>query len=591
MDKDAVHDPELPGVRTYQKDALPEGGDLSFGGIKLTMPEKAVDATPHRTEERRSGGGHSKQLFDVERAFNNDAVQEGTIVTDRKQRHVSIGTLLKSAVTEWWGNTQKSVELSIDKLEFLKEEKEPTIESAEARAHIIQEAAKHAQQVPRDDHTIVVEKIRTFAHDAEVATGKPFIIKEPVDTTSSHWLQPVPAKESVSPAPTPTEPKPTLDMRTSVVAPTTLRQTSPLSAYAPLPKHEERKISTPTSVTRVSPTLESFRTPEKMPGKALSAREKKGEWSFFSKTKNVPPNLRVNVGAPPRAEFNVPRIEAPSVPRRIEYVQKQQLPTFEMSSISAVEEPTPAPSDTSSVESRLLPTPPVSHWGATLAKIPRTLIISTIILVGGGLGVLTAIFVVHNVSNDVTTLGSTTGTAPLAFLKTDGQVAIPLQGERDQFYKTLIHEMQKTNVPVTYFYPALSNEDADTAADTETVMRTLGLSANGSFVRALSPHIMFGSVKGTNTDPYIILQSTNYDVAFAGMLSWERHMSSDLAPFFGTPVSDNSSFTDALKSNRSIRILTDESGKERIVYAFVNNNLIIITTTTEALSKLIGRIN
>jgi hypothetical protein len=124
----------------------------------------------------------------------------------------------------------------------------------------------------------------------------------------------------------------------------------------------------------------------------------------------------------------------------------------------------------------------------------------------------------------------------------------------------------------------------------------------GSFARSLSNEYMIGfSSVDTLTEPFMVFQSQNFDVAFAGMLEWEQYMSPDLAPLFGSPVLNTrvpngsntvvgAHFTDALNSNRSIRILYDETGQERIVYAFVNKNLVIITTSTGALSRLIERI-
>jgi hypothetical protein len=134
------------------------------------------------------------------------------------------------------------------------------------------------------------------------------------------------------------------------------------------------------------------------------------------------------------------------------------------------------------------------------------------------------------------------------------------------------------------------------------MMGILKPDADETFIRTLHREHMFGGVHGSTRAPYLILKSTNFDVAFAGMLSWERAMSANLAPLFGEPVlktlvplreasSTPARFVDALRANRSIRILYDELGNERIVYAFVNKELIVITTSWEALATLIERIN
>jgi hypothetical protein len=142
---------------------------------------------------------------------------------------------------------------------------------------------------------------------------------------------------------------------------------------------------------------------------------------------------------------------------------------------------------------------------------------------------------------------------------------------------------------IAQYYPTVTETAVTVPATTDAIMRTLVWGTDGSFVRVLAPHMMFGSIRGETNQPFIILQSTNFDVAFAGLLAWETSMSGDLAPLFGEPVVGGR-FTDALASNRSIRILRDTDGVERLVYAFVNKDLIVITTTSEALAGIIERV-
>jgi hypothetical protein len=109
---------------------------------------------------------------------------------------------------------------------------------------------------------------------------------------------------------------------------------------------------------------------------------------------------------------------------------------------------------------------------------------------------------------------------------------------------------------------------------------------------------MVGSVTTQKNEPFLIVKADTFDSGFAGMLAWEPYLSEDLAPLFGTPVTASRTpgtpestpprFSDVLKDNRSIRILYGEEGEERLIYAFLNRTLIVITTSTEALSALIS---
>ncbi len=588
----AIHNPELPGVRTFKKDTAGETDGFSFGGIKLTVPEKGIEGGAHTPQ---SGGriGGDKELFDVERAFNNELVQEGTFVSDRKKKRISIGALLKSAVTEWWGNTQKSMETTVDKFEFLKPKEEQKMEAPEARTSVIQEAAKLARQAPRDDHALVVEKVRTFAHDAEVITGKPFTIKEPDVKVGAHWVKNEELKEAKAPVKEDTKPLTTIDLRTSAIAPTIGKHaTTPLTAYAPKTiAPQTPKVSVPTPVLTVKPQIASMRTPEKMSGETSAQPKKEIVWTHFGGEKKPTVDLREKTGAPARPGASVPHVEAPSVPRATRFTT-EAVPTPERQPVAV----TPVAFETERT-AKATPYKPVIETRKfeaersepfnllkVLTHLPRTLIIATIVVVGGGLGVLTAILVVQNAKDAPEEIAEGPIVIP-SFLNTDEQVAFSLPSNRGETYATLIELGKKKSVATSQFYPTVNEGGREVPASSEHIMKALAWNAPGTFTRGLGTHTVLGSVG----EPYLILQSTNFDVAFAGMLTWERNMSEDLAPLFGTPLI-NVGFTDALTSNRTIRILKDGDGKERIVYGFVNKNLIVITTSTEALSKVIEHI-
>jgi hypothetical protein len=134
-------------------------------------------------------------------------------------------------------------------------------------------------------------------------------------------------------------------------------------------------------------------------------------------------------------------------------------------------------------------------------------------------------------------------------------------------------------------------------AGAELILQVLEPRTLGSFTRSIK-EITFGGTQ--NSQPFIILKSTSFDVAFAGMLDWEQTISADLSPLFGTPVTEtfdssartdsqvrSAYFKDTITGNKSVRLLLDENGKDRIVYTFINQNTILITTNRESLETLI----
>lgn len=611
MVKNTVHEPELPGVHTY-KDDIEGSSKESSGGVSFTVPDAVPEIRAEEKGANPTARAQSKGLFDVGRAFNDEDVQEGTIVTDKRSGRRSLGSIMKGAFTEWWDKTQESVIEATDKLEFLQPKEVPTVADPEIRKGTLLEAAEHAKRAPQDDHKVVIEKIRTFAQDAEAATGKPFSIKPSTEGDVPSWIKEAQKKkeerEAAEKAPEePPKPLPTLDLRTSAVAPdVTAHSRISLAAYG---QKEPQKKVVPEPVTRTpaGPVASPIKAPEKKPS----------SWTFFKEAEHAKVDARAELER--RATLNVPRpTPKPHLNSYSEIAKKPdtQKPTPQETFARPTPPPPPPPlapnvslspvhfEDEAPVKKKDAPLVAEAHLENVYAKRAphvekrgkQIAIVAGVVILGSALGMFAA-FSFKSPFPDT----PTPPPAPVipSFLTTDAQSPLPLPATREQFLSALTKHLDEPTTGVSQYYPVIGANAA--VASTDDVMKVLEPRAPGSFIRALNPNLMFGILSaGETRQPYIILQSQNFDVVFAGMLEWEPFMSADLAPFFGTPVTKTLSpttkavtsarFTDALRSNRSIRILYNENGEERIVYALVNKNLILITTTTEALSKLIERI-
>ena len=612
-----VHLPELPGVRTFSKDKEREPDDAEVDGVRLTVPEKVAtsDGDENVTAAGNKPGG--KALFDVGRAFNDEAVQEGTFVTDQKRKRVTTGAVLKSAFSEWWGHTQKKVQGSLVKLEALAPKEEvKVVANAETRANIIQAAAQHAKQAPRDDHAIVVEKVRTFAHDAEVATGKPFILKDSKPKAPGEWGG-APQKTDTQTASVPKEAPahakvPTLDLRDTMIAPTmSTRSSTPLATYA-----QSEKSSVTQNNNGHAKTLDLRSQPAQRvvaplvkQNEKIPTRKKEEAWSFFKDAPKGQVDLRtvVEQTAPktvrlerPTVPVPVPvppplKVAIPPPPILREEIKRPEPPrVFEEEKEDTYTEEERLPNTREEVSDEMVTRDPF------FLRIPRPILLGGIVLIGAIFGITSAFMSFRSSSSPEEIAQEDTKIKTPAFIDVDTTTSVPLGDTKTVLLGSLTTELTRQKNGVEYL--SVTIKDApETLATTEQVMDILEPRAESSFVRALHPEHMFGSVGGSTRAPFLIIRSTNFDVAFAGMLSWEQTMSEDLSPFFGNPVTKTlvlkagsdpttAHFVDALKTNQSIRILYDEKGEERIVYAFVNKELIVITSSTEALSTLIEHI-
>ncbi len=95
----------------------------------------------------------------------------------------------------------------------------------------------------------------------------------------------------------------------------------------------------------------------------------------------------------------------------------------------------------------------------------------------------------------------------------------------------------------------------------------------------------FGYTK--NGSPFIILITSGYDTGFAGMLAWEKSMSSNLAPLFGQTNTSNFIDSDYSGPNiRSARTLYSKDNNLQIIYTVNDNGVIVVATNQAVLSEV-----
>lgn len=183
-----------------------------------------------------------------------------------------------------------------------------------------------------------------------------------------------------------------------------------------------------------------------------------------------------------------------------------------------------------------------------------------------------------------------------SLVRAQAQVPFSLPDDRATLLNALRTHVEQSST-VTQFYPTVMQDGIVKPADAEAILATLEIQAPGAFVRSIDA-ITFGTAG--NAQPFMVLESSNFDTAFAGMLQWEAHISADLAPLFGEEVTTsfdahasssafvrNAYFKDAIASNRNVRVLLDAQGNDAIIYTFIDQNTILITTTREALAQLL----
>jgi len=127
--------------------------------------------------------------------------------------------------------------------------------------------------------------------------------------------------------------------------------------------------------------------------------------------------------------------------------------------------------------------------------------------------------------------------------------------------------------------------------------------APGALTRSLSDKYLLGKYSNQNavneqdkSAMFLVLETTDYNQAYASMLDWEKTMLKDLFILFDISIPESSnelfekSWKDIIINNKDARALYGENGEEILYYVFVNKNNFVITNSVEALKEVITRL-
>jgi hypothetical protein len=132
---------------------------------------------------------------------------------------------------------------------------------------------------------------------------------------------------------------------------------------------------------------------------------------------------------------------------------------------------------------------------------------------------------------------------------------------------------------------------ATTTVATTTATSTTVIATTSTSTDTADTEFTFTEPPATVATPFIILTNNFFQNAFAGMLSWESTMPSDLSAIFGITPAEWSSgtFHDKLVKNKNVREFTDSSGSVLFLYSFIDNNTLVIAQNEAALTEIITR--
>lgn len=123
------------------------------------------------------------------------------------------------------------------------------------------------------------------------------------------------------------------------------------------------------------------------------------------------------------------------------------------------------------------------------------------------------------------------------------------------------------------------------------VRNILNLTIPANLERLISNYMLgVVSINGVQHG-YVALSADVFEGAFSGMSRWELTMPQDLSSLVSVGGETNTALTvkDVLIRNRDTRVFVDSSNTERLVWGFMNKNIIVITDNTKTYEVLLDR--
>ncbi len=144
-------------------------------------------------------------------------------------------------------------------------------------------------------------------------------------------------------------------------------------------------------------------------------------------------------------------------------------------------------------------------------------------------------------------------------------------------------------------WDSTTNSNASYTISQKQLISLLGLSLGEQFTRLLgnADDYMLGMHMANRNSPFLLLTTQSYDHAFASMLNWEGKAEMELSPLFTIPSDASSKRTieDIVIQNIDARVIRDENKDIRLLYAFLDQNSILITNNIHTLIEVASRRN
>lgn len=163
---------------------------------------------------------------------------------------------------------------------------------------------------------------------------------------------------------------------------------------------------------------------------------------------------------------------------------------------------------------------------------------------------------------------------------------------REELIRNISLEKLNFNLPINSILYINTRDNTGNPANINDFLALVAPQMPASLLRSFENKYMLGVYSFDTNEVFLILTTNDFASSFSGMLKWENTMVSDIGRVFGIKVNFESStptFTDEALKNKDLRVLKDANNKKILLYSFVDKNTLIITTTENIFSAVLGK--
>jgi len=254
------------------------------------------------------------------------------------------------------------------------------------------------------------------------------------------------------------------------------------------------------------------------------------------------------------------------------------------------------------------------------------LIISLVLIIGGALAILVPYFLVQKENSPKTAPPSSVPSGAIMTADTEEKINIK-DINLNRVSTTLKERVEQSSITLGQIKNIFLTEGEGTNEKVITSDKFLTLikaDLPPEIERTLKPKYMFGMYNFNGNQEFLILKVGSYDTTFSGMLAWETDLWNNFKELFDLqsresiiptnssatttqninkqssstiPATNNNlfignkKFQDATFFNKDCRVVKDDSGKIILLYSIIDENTVVITTSTNTLKEILARVS